>query len=159
MFAVVVSKRFMTAPNRARVVETVVSAASMRSMAARALVEAAPETTVVAAKSVVSVRPPKVTAIWSLVELLMPTWNVVARSSRLDQRVAVIGGRLLDAVDFTLKLPELGVEITTVSRALRAVGRLNRELAHAGEQAGDLTERSFSGLRHRDTVVRVALGY
>ena len=77
MFWVVTSKRFITAPNFARVVDTVAIAASMRWIALSALHEVAPETAVVAASSVVSVRPPKVTAIWSVVALLIPTWNVV----------------------------------------------------------------------------------
>src|SRR5450432_2953373 len=71
----VMSRRFMVAPYLARLVEMVWIASSMRASDASAPPAVAPARFVDADSSVVRLRPPKVSVIWSLAVLSSPIWN------------------------------------------------------------------------------------
>ncbi len=62
------------------------------------------------------------------------------------------------AVDFRQVLLVLRVQVRDVVAAHRAVRGLDRQLAHAREEAVDLVGSAVGRLRHADGVVRVALG-
>jgi hypothetical protein len=87
-----------------------------------------------------------------------PTWMSEAGRRAVEQVHAVEGGLARDAVDSPTQLPGTRCPACAVGRGQRAVGRLDRELAHAGEDVAHFLQRAFRGLREADAVLRVAAG-
>ena len=75
-----------------------------------------------------------------------------------EQRDAVELSNRADSGNLGLQLVDLGLDRALVTHSKGAVGVLHGQLADALEHRVDLVQRTFSGLHHRDAVLRVALG-
>jgi len=83
--------------------------------------------------------------------------EVHARGTAVEELRSVELGRRGDAVHFGQERRLLVVDVRTLGRAQRAVGRLDGELSDARQNTGDLVHRAFRRLQQRDAVVAVAL--
>ena len=77
-------------------------------------------------------------------------------AATVEDGLAVEGGAAHDAVDFSGKLLVFRIQVAAVAAGVGSVGRLHRQFAHPLEVVGHGLHRAFSGLCHRDAVVRVA---
>ena len=102
----------------------------------------------------VSVRA-STTVTSSTSDALPPTWKR-ATQGPVEDRLAVEGGVLRDAVDLGEQLVHLLLDGHPVRRGVGVGGRLHRELAHALHDLGGLVERAFCRLEEGDAVVGVA---
>jgi len=74
-------------------------------------------------------------------------------------QIAVPGCLVRDATNFLDELVELDAEEAAIFGGVGAVGRLHRKFAHAMQHVLNFVDRAFGGLRHRDSVTRVADGH
>jgi hypothetical protein len=154
---IVLPRRFWIAPSEPRSELIVLIAASMLVIAV-VVVPPEPMSSEFSASEVLSAADRLTDSVSMPVVVPKPTWKL----TELDEPSSSL--MPLNSVERPMRLTSLtrlwnsSFSVSLSGVADRAVARLDRQFAQAGQDRADLVERAFGGLHEGDAVVGVALG-